>query len=178
MKLLATLLLPALTIITACHSDGDSSQAHADAVAANAARAAGAATGAATGSVEWEYTFEHQDARQMANRMRGFLVDTQVRITADGSDGWKVVGSDEEVALVRFLAVSFDQPNLSREHRGGTYAIEHRDARLLLNSTRGRDDWGADWIVAANSTDRWFAMIPDGDLEAFRAVLAELDRPE
>ena len=75
------------------------------------------------------------------------------------------------------MAMAFDGPALTPEHVGGVYPIEHQDPRLLINSARGRPDWGERWIVIATPEPRWYAMIPKGEVEAFEAVLAAIDVP-
>ena len=126
------------------------------------------------GQEQQTVAIEHHDSRQLANRMRGFLGETEIVLSAQDPSAWTVRGSAEEIALVRFLVQVFDRPGLDRGHRAVVQEFEESDARLALNRARGAEAWGDDWAVAAKGRDRWYAMIPDADLERFNAIVAGL----
>ncbi|QDU65191.1 hypothetical protein [Engelhardtia mirabilis] len=170
------LLVPALCLPLACQGPAESSGA------GDAPQGGGSADSRGDWTVHWEYTFEHldfpnYDARHLANSVRVFLGDTQVRIEVLDERTWKVVGTPDEVELARFLAVSFDQQVMSRQHRGSVYDFQQADARQALVRARGMQGWGENWIVGAKDSARVYAMIPREETDAFDAILSELDAP-
>ena len=125
-----------------------------------------------------EVTFKEQDARQLANRMRSFqLGGMQVRIVAPDSRTWVVSGTASDVRTIKHLAEVLDRTILTPEHVVRTYDIEHQDARLLANSSRGTAPKGASWGIVVSSEDRWYVILPRGEVVAFEAWLDEIDSP-
>jgi len=123
-----------------------------------------------------EITFKEQDARLLANRMRGFgLDDLKVSIQAPDSETWIVAGPRRDVWLVQLLARSLDSTLVTPEHVVRTYEIEHRDARLLANEIRGRAPLGLHVGVLASPDGTWYVIVHQEEIEAFESWLAEID---
>ena len=126
-----------------------------------------------------EITFKEQDARLLANRMRGFgLDDLKVSIQAPDSETWTVAGPPRDVWLVQLLARSLDSTLFTQEHVVRTYEIEHRDARLLANEIRGGAPLDLHVGVLASSDGTWFVIVHQEKIEAFESWLAEIDSPD
>ena len=128
-------------------------------------------------TVTSQFSLEVQDARLLAERIQPLLDGMQARIEAPDAHTWIATGPRAEVSLIRIMSMAYDVPLLTPEHVGLVYEIEHQDPRQLTNSVRGRADWGERWIVVSTSAPRWYAMIPRTEVEAFEAVLEDVDRP-
>ena len=115
-------------------------------------------------------TLKHHDGRVMANQMRLFLMDTDVRIKSDGAT-WEVTGAVDDVDLARYLAAAFDTPTLTRAHRAVVKGFEGGGAKQALSAARARADWGDDWVVGADSDSRWLAMIPNSEMPVFSEIV-------
>ena len=123
-----------------------------------------------------EITFKEQDARLLANRIRGFgLDDLKVGIQAPDSETWIVAGPRRDVWLVQLLARALDSTLVTPEHVVRTYEIEHRDARLLANEIRGRTSLGLHFGVIASPEGTWYVIVHQDEIEAFESWLAEID---
>jgi len=167
-KHLSTALVSVMLFPAACHSVGDQAD--------NAEVADGFQEAADTATLE--ITFKEQDARLLSNRMRGFqLAGMQARIEVPDSRTWLVSGTASDVRTIQLLAGAFDRTILTPEHVVRAYDIEHRDARLLANSVRGRMPEGASWGVVASPEGRWYVILPRDEVMAFEAWLDEIDSP-
>jgi hypothetical protein len=127
-----------------------------------------------------DITFKEQDARLLANRMRGFgLDDLKVGIQAPDSETWIVSGPPRDVWLVQLLVRSLDSTLFTQEHVVRTYEIEHRDARQLANEIRGGvDSLDLQFGVLASPDGTWYVTVHQEDIEAFESWLAEIDSPD
>ena len=126
-----------------------------------------------------EITFKEQDARLLANQMRGFeLGGLEVRIQAPDSETWIVSGAASDVRIVQSLARALDSNLVTPEHVVRTYEIEHHDARSLANATRGRGPEGLSVGIVVSPEGSWYVIVKQEDVEALESWLAEIDSPD
>jgi hypothetical protein len=144
------------TLSVACHSVGEKEEAAED--------------------VTVEITFKEQEARLLANQMRGFdLGGLEASIQAPDPETWIVSGSKSDVWTVQLLARALDSTSVTMEHVVRTYEIEHHDARSLANATRGRGPEGLKVGILAVPQGEWYVIVHQEDVEAFESWLAEID---
>ncbi len=125
-----------------------------------------------------EITFEEQDARLLANQMRGFeLGGLEARIQAPDPETWIVSGPASDVRDVQLLARALDSTLVTREHVIRAYEIEHHDARSLANATRGRGPEGLSVGIVVSPEGSWYVIVKQEDVEALESWLAEIDSP-
>ncbi len=130
-------------------------------------------------TVSLEITFEEQDARLLANQMRGFeLGSLETGIQAPDSGTWIVSGSASDVRDVQLLARALDSNLVTQEHVVRTYEIEHHDARSLANAIRGRFPKGQNYGILALSESSWYVIVKQEDVEALESWLREIDSPD
>ena len=130
-------------------------------------------------TVTLEITFKEQDARLLANQMRGFeLGGLEAGIQAPDSGTWVVSGSASDVRDVQLLARALDSNLVTPEHVGRTYEIEHHDARSLANATRGRAPEGLQVGIVVSPEGSWYVIVKQEDVEALESWLAEIDSPD
>jgi len=129
------------------------------------------------GSEAWSYAPVNDDTRKFVNRLRGFFFDSDmiIRVAPDASS-FEAHGDAEELLLLRRLVGVFDSGLMTPDHVSGVWEIKNRDARLMLNSARGRAEWRRSWIALAPSTDRIYASVPTNDAEAFSSLIEEMDQ--
>jgi type II secretory pathway component GspD/PulD (secretin) len=126
-----------------------------------------------------EITFKEQDARLLANQMRGFeLGGLEVRIQAPDSETWIVSGAASDVRIVQSLARALDSTLVTSEHVIRAYEIEHHDARSLANATRGRAPEGLSVGIVVSPEGSWYVIVKQEDVEALESWLAEIDSPD
>ena len=126
-----------------------------------------------------EITFKEQDARLLANQMRGFeLGGLEVRIQAPDSETWIVSGAASDVRIVQSLARALDSTLVTSEHVIRAYEIEHHDARSLANATRGRGPEGLSVGIVVSPEGSWYVIVKQEDVEALESWLAEIDSPD
>jgi len=126
-----------------------------------------------------EITFEEQDARLLANQMRGFeLGALEVGIQAPDSSTWIVSGPAADVLDVQLLARALDSTHVTPEHVVRTYEIEHRDARSLANASRDRGPLGRSVEIIVSAEGSWYVIVKQEDVEALESWLAEIDSPD
>ncbi len=130
-------------------------------------------------TVSLEITFEEQDARLLANQMRGFeLGSLETGIQAPDSGTWIVSGSASDVRDVQLLARALDSNLVTQEHVVRTYEIEHHDARSLANATRGREPEGLSVGIVVSPEGSWYVIVKQEDVEALESWLREIDSPD
>jgi len=159
LRLAASASLALVAVISAaCHSVGDQAEG--------------------SDTTTLEITFKEQEARLLANRMRGFdLGGLEVLIQAPDSRTWIVSGPKSDVRAVRYLARVLDTTLVTPKHVVRTYDIEHHDARSLANATRGRGPKGQHRGVLAISEGTWYVIVRSEEVGALEAWLAEIDSP-
>ena len=130
-------------------------------------------------TVTLEITFKEQDARLLANQMRGFeLGGLEAGIQAPDSGTWIVSGSASDVRDVQLLARALDSNLVTPEHVVRAYEIEHHDARSLANATRGRAPEGLSVGVVVSPEGSWYVIVQQKDVEALESWIAEIDSPD
>ena len=126
-----------------------------------------------------EITFKEQDARLLANQMRGFeLGGLELRIQSPDSETWIVSGAASDVRIVQSLARALDSTLVTSEHVIRAYEIEHHDARSLANATRGRAPEGLSVGIVVSPEGSWYVIVKQEDVEALESWLAEIDSPD
>jgi type II secretory pathway component GspD/PulD (secretin) len=126
-----------------------------------------------------EITFKEQDARLLANQMRGFeLGGLEFRIQSTDSETWIVSGAASDVRIVQSLARALDSTLVTSEHVIRAYEIEHHDARSLANATRGRAPEGLSVGIVVSPEGSWYVIVKQEDVEALESWLAEIDSPD
>lgn len=130
-------------------------------------------------TVTLEITFKEQDARLLANQMRGFeLGGLEARIQAPDPETWIVSGPASDVRDVQLLARALDSNLVTPEHVVRAYEIEHHDARSLANATRGRAPEGLHVGIVVSPEGTWYVIVQHEDVEALESWLAEIDSPD
>ena len=130
-------------------------------------------------TVTLEITFKEQDARLLANQMRGFkLGGLEARIQAPDPETWIVSGPASDVRDVQLLARALDSNLVTPEHVVRAYEIEHHDARSLANATRGRAPEGLHVGIVVSPEGTWYVIVQPEDVEALESWLAEIDSPD
>lgn len=130
-------------------------------------------------TVSLEITFKEQDARLLANQMRGFeLGGLELRIQSPDSETWIVSGAASDVRIVQSLARALDSTLVTSEHVIRAYEIEHHDARSLANATRGRAPEGLSVGIVVSPEGSWYVIVKQEDVEALESWLAEIDSPD
>ena len=127
-------------------------------------------------TVSLEINFEEQDARLLANQMRGFeLGGLEVGIQAHDRETWIVSGPASDVRDVQLIARMLDSTSMSLDHVVRAYEIEHHDPRSLANATRGRAPEGLSVGVVVSPEGSWYVIVKREDVDALESWLAEID---